>query len=44
MLISSGSVDAMAATMAEGHCFIDSLGQRVCGREAVRAAWWRILG
>jgi hypothetical protein len=42
--INKRCVDAMAALMAEGHCFADSLGHRVCGRKAVRAGWVGYFG
>ncbi len=36
--INAHDVDGLAALMTEDHRFIDSLGQVVRGREAVRAA------
>jgi ketosteroid isomerase-like protein len=36
--INAHDVDGLAALMTEDHRFIDSLGQIVRGREAVRAA------
>jgi ketosteroid isomerase-like protein len=37
--INRQDVDAIAASMSEGHRFIDSLGTVVEGREKMRAAW-----
>jgi ketosteroid isomerase-like protein len=37
--INRRSVDELAALMTEDHAFIDSLGARVAGREAMRAGW-----
>jgi ketosteroid isomerase-like protein len=37
--INRQDVDALAALMTAEHCFIDSLGNAVRGREAMRAAW-----
>jgi ketosteroid isomerase-like protein len=37
--INAHDVDGLAALMTEDHCFIDSLGQVIRGREAVRAGW-----
>jgi len=38
-LINQRDVDKLAELMAEGHVFIDSLGQSVRGREKMRTAW-----
>ena len=37
--INTHDVDGLAALMTEDHRFIDSLGQVVRGREAVRSGW-----
>lgn len=37
--INSGRPDAIAALISEDHVFVDSLGQRIEGRERVRQAW-----
>jgi len=37
--INRQDADGLAALMTEEHCFIDSLGNAVTGREAMRAAW-----
>jgi ketosteroid isomerase-like protein len=37
--INARDVDGLAALMTEDHRFIDSLGQVVSGREAMRAGW-----
>ena len=37
--INHQNVDALAGLMTEDHVFIDSLGARVAGREAMRAGW-----
>ncbi len=42
--INSGDVDAISAWMAEDHGFIDSLGNRVVGRDAMIAGWRGYLG
>ena len=36
--------DKLAELMTEDHVFIDSLGQSVCGREKMRAAWRGYFG
>jgi hypothetical protein len=42
--INRHSVDGLAALMTEDHVFIDSLGNRVEGREAVRKGWIGYVG
>lgn len=42
--INSHDVDGLAALMTEDHRFIDSLGQVVRGREAMRAGWEQYFG
>ena len=42
--INAHDVDGLAALMTEDHRFIDSLGQAVHGRKAVRAGWDQYLG
>lgn len=37
--INSGSVDALCAAMTEDHVFVDGLGARFAGREAMRTGW-----
>ena len=37
--INRHDVDALAELMTEEHCFIDSLGNQVRGRERMRAGW-----
>jgi ketosteroid isomerase-like protein len=37
--ISQGDADKLAELMTEDHAFVDSLGQAVHGREAMRAGW-----
>ena len=37
--INQRDADRLAEWMTEDHVFIDSLGQTVCGREAMRAGW-----
>jgi ketosteroid isomerase-like protein len=37
--INQRDADKLAELMTEDHLFIDSLGQSVCGREPMRAAW-----
>jgi uncharacterized protein (TIGR02246 family) len=37
--INAGDVDGVCALMTEDHVFVDALGQRVEGRERMRAAW-----
>ena len=37
--INQRDADKLADLMTEDHVFIDSLGQTVCGREKMRAAW-----
>jgi uncharacterized protein (TIGR02246 family) len=37
--INAHDVDGLAMLMTEDHCFIDSLGNKVKGREAMRAGW-----
>src|SRR5271157_5929207 len=37
--INHQSPDELAALMIEDHVFIDALGTRVAGREAMRAGW-----
>ena len=37
--INGHSPEALAELMAENHCFIDSTGQKVEGREQMRAGW-----
>jgi ketosteroid isomerase-like protein len=38
-VINSGDVDAISAYLAEEHVFIDSLGNRLAGRQAVAEGW-----
>ena len=42
--ISAQDVDGLAALMTENHRFIDSLGQTITGREAMRAGWRGYFG
>jgi ketosteroid isomerase-like protein len=42
--INRQSVDALAALMTPQHRFIDSLGNAVVGREAMRAGWTGYFG
>jgi ketosteroid isomerase-like protein len=42
--INSGNPEAISACMAEDHVFIDSLGNRVAGRQAMTAGWRAYLG
>ena len=42
--INAGDVEAIAACMTEDHVFIDSLGNRVAGRQAMTAGWRAYLG
>jgi ketosteroid isomerase-like protein len=37
--INSGDVDKLCALMSEDHLFVDALGNKVQGREAMRKAW-----
>jgi uncharacterized protein (TIGR02246 family) len=37
--INSGDVEKVAALMSEDHVFVDGLGNRVVGREKMRAGW-----
>jgi uncharacterized protein (TIGR02246 family) len=37
--INSGDVDKLCALMTEDHLFVDALGNKVQGREAMRKAW-----
>jgi ketosteroid isomerase-like protein len=37
--INAGDVDGLCALMTENHIFIDGLGNRVVGRENLRAGW-----
>jgi ketosteroid isomerase-like protein len=38
-LINERDVDKLTAMMTEDHVFVDSLGEKVHGREKMRAAW-----
>ena len=42
--INERDADKLAEAMTEDHVFIDSLGQSVCGREKMRAAWRGYFG
>ena len=42
--ISAQNVDAVAALMTPGHRFIDSLGNPVIGRDAMRTGWAGYFG
>jgi ketosteroid isomerase-like protein len=42
--INQRDADKLAEAMTEDHVFIDSLGQSVCGREKMRAAWRGYFG
>jgi uncharacterized protein (TIGR02246 family) len=37
--INAGDVDGMSALMTEDHLFVDGLGNRFQGRDAMRAGW-----
>jgi ketosteroid isomerase-like protein len=37
--INRHQVDDLAALMTEEHCFIDSLGNTVCGRQKMQGGW-----
>jgi uncharacterized protein (TIGR02246 family) len=37
--INSGDVERLCALMSEDHLFVDALGNKVKGREAMRKAW-----
>ena len=41
--INAGDVDAIAAAIDEAHMFVDSLGNRIEGRDAMRAGWLSYL-
>ena len=37
--INEGDLESIVANMSEDHCFVDSGGARIEGREAMRQAW-----